>query len=98
VFLHVMVLPLQTASKECRQKGPIKITQYMLHKQVSKLPTSLVHVLPPKYRFLHRSGSLSSVPRNFSLGGVSSNSAEDRGQREEDLGAVAPWLGVSLNL
>jgi hypothetical protein len=33
----------------------------MLHKQVLKLPTSLVHVLLLKYWFLQRSGSLIPV-------------------------------------
>ena len=34
---------------------------------------------------------ISGVPRNFFFrGGVSTNSVEDRGQRERDLGAVAP--------
>jgi hypothetical protein len=32
----------------------------------------------------------SGVPRKFFRGGVSTNSVEDRGQREGDLGAVAP--------
>ena len=44
----------------------------------------------------------SGVPRNFfSGGGVSTNSVEDRGQREQGSGAVAPLFrgsGGSCNL
>jgi hypothetical protein len=41
---------------------------------------------------------VSGVPRNFILGeGVSTNSAEDRGQREQGSGGGSPYSGVPLN-
>ena len=36
----------------------------------------------------------SGVPRNFVRGGVSTNSIEDRGQRERGSRVVAPYSGV----
>jgi hypothetical protein len=39
---------------------------------------------------------ISDVPRNFVRGGGSTNSVEDRGQREWDLGAVVPSHGSGV--
>jgi hypothetical protein len=39
-----------------------------------------------------------AYPGFFFFGGGSTNSVDDRGQRERGLGAVAPWSGVPLCL
>ena len=59
------------------------------------------HILQKKKLITYSSILVSGVPRNFVLGGGSTNSVEDRGQRERGSGGGSPLVwgsGGSCNL